>query len=337
MLHLIVPGLAIADANQADTPALHALLARGRRLDRPAATGLTEALGQILGLAPPYPIAALSHAHDSGQADGAHRLRADPIYLHLNIDQLILGDPRQLSLGMDEALPLTASLNAHFEPDGLHFEALAPDRWYVRLDRPAAISTTPLDTAIGRSIDATLPRGAEASLWRRYLNEAQMVLHDHPINQAREARGLPPVNSVWFWGEGVAPEPASAGVAALYADAAIAGAMAHGMGIRHEKAPSGLAELGRVVSGDGIVAVLDEAALLFENGISDRHVLLRHYEARWFAPLLGALQGGRIDEAILTGIGARPFHLAVTRRDAWKLWRRRPTEPLSAPCDRATG
>ena len=47
-----------------------------------------------------------------------------------------------------------------------------------------------------------LPAGNEGSVWRRRMNEAQMVLHAHPGNEAREARGELPVNSVWFWGAG---------------------------------------------------------------------------------------------------------------------------------------
>ena len=31
-----------------------------------------------------------------------------------------------------------------------------------------------------------------------------MLLHDHPVNIAREARGCLPVTGVWFWGGGTA-------------------------------------------------------------------------------------------------------------------------------------
>src|SRR2546430_884920 len=49
------------------------------------------------------------------------------------------------------------------------------------------------------------------------MNEAQMLLHEHPVNAEREARGLPALNSIWFWGGGVIAaakaRPFSAGVA----------------------------------------------------------------------------------------------------------------------------
>lgn len=40
------------------------------------------------------------------------------------------------------------------------------------------------------------------------------VLKDHPVNQARRARGLNPANSIWLWGEGT--RPAVSGFEAVY-------------------------------------------------------------------------------------------------------------------------
>lgn len=323
MLHLIVPGLLAAEPFPADTPALRALLARGQRLARPAASGLTEALCQALGLAPPYPIAALGHGHDGGGVGAGHWLRADPIHLHLNIDKLIPVDPRLLDLNLDEASQLTASLNGHFQPDGLRFQALAPDRWYLRLARPAGIATTPLDAAVGRSIEAILPQGEESALWRRYLNEAQMLLHDHPVNRAREARGELPVNSVWFWGEGEMPAAFTATADALYADTPVAAVLAGGLNLKYGKEPQGLAAL------EGDMTTMKENIVVVLTGLSppagtpsDRETVLQRYEQRWFAPLLKALQRGRIAEAIVSVTGTQALELRLTRRAAWRLWRR---------------
>ena len=36
--------------------------------------------------------------------------------------------------------------------------------------------------------------------WRRLVNELQMLWFDHPVNQAREAHGLRPINSLWLYG-----------------------------------------------------------------------------------------------------------------------------------------
>ncbi len=51
-----------------------------------------------------------------------------------------------------------------------------------------------------------LPEGNEGKRWRSLLNEAQIVLHNHPLNEQRVARGQLPVNSLWFWGAGALPQ-----------------------------------------------------------------------------------------------------------------------------------
>ncbi len=44
--------------------------------------------------------------------------------------------------------------------------------------------------ALNRSVKHHLPQGADALAWHRVMNEAQMILHTHPVNVAREANGL---------------------------------------------------------------------------------------------------------------------------------------------------
>jgi len=41
------------------------------------------------------------------------------------------------------------------------------------------------------------------------VKESQRVLKSHPVNQAREARGLLPANSIWLWGQGRSPQMTS--------------------------------------------------------------------------------------------------------------------------------
>jgi hypothetical protein len=58
----------------------------------------------------------------------------------------------------------------------------------------------------GRPLDAARLTGPEAGDWSRWQNEAQMLFHQHPVNQAREAAGLPGISGVWTWGGGVLPQ-----------------------------------------------------------------------------------------------------------------------------------
>lgn len=71
-----------------------------------------------------------------------------------------------------------------------------------------AIATASLSAAVidGLELDDFMPAGAGAAAYHRLLSETQMCLHEHEVNLRREAEGLMPVNSIWFWGGGMAPE-----------------------------------------------------------------------------------------------------------------------------------
>ena len=45
-----------------------------------------------------------------------------------------------------------------------------------------------------------------------------MTLHELSVNAERQSRGQPPVNSLWIWGGGYAPEPRKVPLPPLYAD-----------------------------------------------------------------------------------------------------------------------
>ena len=203
-VHLIIPDLFLPKSFAAEVgaglslPALEKLLRRGQS-ERPEAVSLEQLLCGSFGV--PFqdeaPIAPISAAFD-GLAAGCW-MRADPVNLNLQRDQLMMS---AVQTGSGEAAALSASLNQHFAGQGLEFFAPHPQRWYVRLSELPRIRTTPLSQALGGDVRGVLPGGAEAARWHQLFNEIQMLLHAHPLNEAREARGEPTINSVWFWGGG---------------------------------------------------------------------------------------------------------------------------------------
>jgi hypothetical protein len=94
------------------------------------------------------------------------------------------------------------ALNAHFVDDGVTFIAPRHDLWLAHLAVIPEIATSSLDRARNGALADALPRGDDAPQWRRWQDEIQMLLHNHPINAAREAAGAAPANAVWFWGGG---------------------------------------------------------------------------------------------------------------------------------------
>ena len=106
---------------------------------------------------------------------------------------------------------IAASFNAHLGGDGLALEAVAPTLGLLALPRAVEAQTHDPAPLAGREAGAWLPSGADGGWLRRLMTEAQMLLHDHPVNAAREARGEAPVNGLWLWGSGGDAPPALPG------------------------------------------------------------------------------------------------------------------------------
>ena len=135
-------------------------------------------------------------------------LAADPVTLVAGRDDVRLTGVVD-DLGANDTATLIAMLNAHFAADGIEFVAARPDAWFVRAPAPVALRTRPVAAVAGRMLRDLLPTGPDAGTWRRWQNEIQMLLHEHPVNNAREAEGKPPANSVWLYEGGAMPRAPS--------------------------------------------------------------------------------------------------------------------------------
>ena len=79
----------------------------------------------------------------------------------------------------------------------------------------AAVSA---EVANGSSADRFMPTGVGSESYHRLLSEMQMSLHEHPVNNAREAVGKRVVNSLWIWGGGIAPDREVRPIPPLFSD-----------------------------------------------------------------------------------------------------------------------
>jgi hypothetical protein len=64
------------------------------------------------------------------------------------------------------------------------------------------VSTSTPDAAALNELRDVVPQGKDGARLRSLMTELQMVLHDHPVNDERERRGLPTANAIWLWGAG---------------------------------------------------------------------------------------------------------------------------------------
>jgi len=317
----LFPNVRLLEAAAPDLhlPALQTLLARGSRRACPAA-GVEAAVCQALGITrqQDWPVAPITLAADGGVAGDAWWLRADPVHLRVMRDRIVLADSSALDLTRDEADALAKTIGDHFGA-GLNPQPLHPQRWYLRYAEAPQLATTPLSLAVGCDIDPLLPQGQDAMRFRAELNELQMLLHEHPVNQAREARGALPVNSLWLWGGGHLPAACATPVP-LYADNAEARALGRFCNTRAQALPAHPDT--QAFAADEIM-LLD--ALTRAGQVGDAYgwrEALRELEQDWFVPLRGAL--GRIGPSglrLLDPISGHALHLHAP--DAWKFWRRR--------------
>jgi hypothetical protein len=339
-LELLIPDLIAPDAGAAaglSLPALERLLGRAVKTIEPPMrvdTWLCEAGGLDAELQAAPPSAALSLLGEGGEPGTSAWLRADPVHMRVDRKQLLIDVQSAASLNVDDAAALLATLNAHFAQDGMNFRATVPQHWYFQVGQSPAAIFAPLDEAEGRNADALRPTGADALAWQRIANEAQMLLHEHPVNIAREARGENEINSVWFWGPGALPQPPQLRFRQIWSDDPVA----RGLGLlastpvaapplsaahwlEHERARG---DEGRYLI---VLDALRKTAR--ERGIEAWRSTLADFERLWFQPLLDALRGDRIGMLTLHALAP---HCALTaeaiRGDLLKFWRR--TKPLAA-------
>src|SRR5258705_598094 len=149
-----------------------------------------------------WPVAPYTLLADGGAPERHFWMRADPVHLRVGRDSLVLADGAAFQVSRAESEALVETLNRHFGQTML-FYPMRPARWYVRLEKAPDMQTTPAAAARGLAIDETLPSGSDAMRFHALMNEAQMLLHEHPFNAEREAGSEPALNTVWFWGGGV--------------------------------------------------------------------------------------------------------------------------------------
>jgi hypothetical protein len=332
-LTLIVPGLfgpappPGADAGAAldtlvsglDLRPLETLLSRARAV---AAAGSWESPEDLVFSAFGYPrpagdwpAAALSRLADTGEsAPGQWWLRADPVHLKADTGDLILFDGRFFNLDPEEATDLAKTVEAHFSELGWRLEVAHPLRWYLKPETPARIRTTPLSMARLRKVDAQLPGGDDGRQWHALLNETQMVLHDCAVNRARDDRGEPPVNSLWFWGGGALPPARPAEWSQVHGDSVLLSGLARHTGVPSGHIPDDAGTwLGTIGEGRHLALIETGHGPARASDVEAWREFIAGLSANWFDPLRHALADGSLHSVTVLTDRHLGYHAQRTR------------------------
>ena len=337
---LVVPGLcgpaidvSLDDYLANDTPALDRLLSRSRQSAAPATldavlAGFFEPLSSS---AHPLPVASLTWLADTGESRSDYLLRVDPVHVRADQACLRLFEAATFSLQPDEAAALVEALNAFFAERGWELQAPHPQRWYLALPEIPDLRAVDPGEIGGEDINDRLPTGTDSRAWHALMNEAQMLLHNHPVNAAREARGELSVNSIWPWGGGVLPAKPATNVAQVITDLPVLNGLAQLAGVARRDLPGAIGELpGLLQDGLNLVVVdcLEKAARYGD--VEAWSAGISQLEQAWCVPLLDLLKEHRLRSLDIYPVNGRRF--ALQRSQLRHFWKR--PRPLTTACRR---
>ncbi len=136
--------------------------------------------------------------------------RCNLVTLNFQGNRIVMEDFSAGHITDEEARKVIIDLNNKMATDEIRFYAGVSYRHLMILRNGAAkfsnlekLEIIPPHDIIGREISPILPQMKEPVL--TLMKESQRLLKNHPVNNAREAKGLPPANSIWLWGQGRSP------------------------------------------------------------------------------------------------------------------------------------
>jgi len=264
------------------------------------------------------PVAAVTAAFDGLDAGQGWWLRADPVYLQPDRHQAVLVASEALQLQPEESAALLETINEHFASEGWQLRAPHPQRWYLQLPKADMIRTTPLPQVMGQGVNQYLPQGQNRQHWHGRLNELQMLLHTHPVNQQRVQEGKLPVNSVWLWGEGSMPTIASSTFDHVYGDDILLEALAQLASMKH--APLTAFDP-RTVKGCCLLVINDCYVTVQDKDVFRWLGCVEVIQNRYLTPLQEALKQQRCSTVTLLPVNGQQYRLTPRRLPRW--WHRR--------------
>jgi hypothetical protein len=238
---------------------------------------------------------------DGGQQDDGWWLRADPVHLAPDRDQLVLMPGSVLEVQHGELQALAQAFDATYAVEGWHLEFPSRDRGYLRAPRSLDVLTHDPEPFVGGPVFDAMPTGPDSKLLKQLMNETQMLFHTHAVNAVREEAGRPAINSLWCWGGGQLPPETGRAPKRIISDLALV----RGLAIWAQQDTSAPIPTVHAIDGDLIALVAGDMEAL---------------DKVWFGPLFAQLQSGDLKglDIHLEGLGDFSIDSAAARR-FWRL------------------
>ncbi|MEK7345499.1 MAG: hypothetical protein AAB176_07375 [Pseudomonadota bacterium] len=161
------------------------------------------------------------HQAQQGHTSTQSQAWMTPCHWQVGMDQVVMLDPASLLLSDDESQQLLQAMQPFLQEDGLQVSWHSALRWHVQGELLNDLACASLDRVIGQNVKPWMPVGSAARPLQRLQSEMQMLLYNHPVNNARDARRQIAINAFWLHDAGRLPVNTAATVQPLPIDTAI--------------------------------------------------------------------------------------------------------------------
>ncbi|MDO5638295.1 MAG: hypothetical protein Q4G28_00300 [Neisseria sp.] len=300
-------------------PALDQLLRFGRFTPQPAAASAFYARylwqGSLLALA----------RQQAGLAAAQPAVFAAPVWQQMGMNHMDMISASDIGIQAPDAERLCQGLNAFYQDEGWHFQALRPDLWLVSLPETPDWQVPPLPDALGAADGSLRAEGRDSRQWLQKQTEIQMWLHQHAADGTTGAN-TPSVNGIWLWQDLAGSQTA----APLLASDSPWAQFYPG---KKFDAPHDFSAWQRLLAEqppaetaspqDGLLFLDDLVACSHSGDIGAYVHTLQSLETRWFAPLWQALRTGRLNSLCISTDGADGGELRIKSGAQRAFWKRK--------------
>ena len=150
------------------------------------------------------PLEAGSIGIDMLEDDVSFRCNLVTVSEEENFEDRTLVDYCADDISTAEAKELVTYLASHFDNDEFKlYSGVSYRHCLIWHKGTLDVGTlTPPHDITGRKVTEYVPNHPNAEKLFDMMKKSYALLKDHPVNKAREARGLRPANCIWLWGEG---------------------------------------------------------------------------------------------------------------------------------------
>ena len=254
---------------------IDALLREALRLDADDGAASTLAMAQA--------------AVDDETSPGGRLLLFKPVHLQTGLHNALIVPIEADAQNLEDITLLINDLKDLFKVD-CDIKQLFDGLYLMRLHAVDAPLNCPhLLSVLGKPANPYIAQTRDHLDWYKLLNEMQMFMYQHEVNQQRERHNRLSINSLWCWGAGELPaRPVLPG--AWFCDDELIGRLAARLGLP----PRRLAEIETAPAGGDLVAVdLRLIECLKSGGAASLEALLQEIDDGLLRPLLAQVAQNR--------------------------------------------